>query len=132
RLLRRLRDGGARQRARQGVVRPLESPPHRGGVQGIRAGAARRLRARRAAGEDAAEHEGAVVIALIDYGAGNLTSVRKALTALGADFSTPATPAELREADGIIVPGVGHFASTANLEDRKSTRLNSSHVAISY
>ena len=44
---------------------------------------------RRAAGEDAAEHEGAAVIALIDYGAGNLTSVRKALTALGAEFMTP-------------------------------------------
>ena len=33
------------------------------------------------------------MIALIDYGAGNLTSVRKALTSLGAEFATPATPA---------------------------------------
>ena len=39
----------------------------------------------RAAREDAAEHEGAAVIALIDYGAGNLTSVKKALASLGAD-----------------------------------------------
>ena len=29
------------------------------------------------------------MIALVDYGAGNLTSVRKALTAVGAEFYTP-------------------------------------------
>ena len=56
------------------------------------------------------------MIALIDYGAGNLTSVKKALTFLGADFTVPASPAELREARGVIVPGVGHFAATAALE----------------
>ena len=33
------------------------------------------------------------MIALVDYGAGNLTSVRKALTTLGAEFFTPASPA---------------------------------------
>jgi glutamine amidotransferase len=57
------------------------------------------------------------VIALIDYGAGNLTSVRKALSALGADFRTPTSPAECAEASGIIVPGVGHFAATSSLDD---------------
>jgi glutamine amidotransferase len=56
------------------------------------------------------------VIALIDYGAGNLTSVRKALTWLGADFTVPATPAACATARGVIVPGVGHFAATAALE----------------
>jgi imidazole glycerol-phosphate synthase subunit HisH len=56
------------------------------------------------------------VIALIDYGAGNLTSVRKALTALGADFAVPASTAACAQASGIIVPGVGHFAATAALE----------------
>jgi glutamine amidotransferase len=56
------------------------------------------------------------VIALIDYGAGNLTSVRKALTALGADFAVPQSPSELASGRGIIVPGVGHFGSTAALE----------------
>ena len=57
------------------------------------------------------------MIALVDYGAGNLTSVRKALTAVGASFWTPAAPAELAEATGIIVPGVGHFSTTASLDD---------------
>jgi glutamine amidotransferase len=55
------------------------------------------------------------VIALIDYGAGNLTSVRKALTALGAEFATPSSPAELTRFSAVIVPGVGNFAATAAL-----------------
>ena len=45
------------------------------------------------------------MIALIDYGAGNLTSVRKALSAIGADVRTPVVAAELAEVRGIIVPG---------------------------
>jgi glutamine amidotransferase len=57
------------------------------------------------------------VIALVDYGAGNLTSVRKALSALGARFMTPATPGELSGASAVIVPGVGHFAATSALDD---------------
>ena len=52
------------------------------------------------------------MIALLDYGAGNLTSVRKALTAVGAEFSTPAAPDELAVATAIIIPGVGHFGAT--------------------
>jgi glutamine amidotransferase len=55
------------------------------------------------------------VIALVDYGAGNLASVRKALAAVGAQVWTPAVPGELARARGIIVPGVGHFDSTQAL-----------------
>jgi glutamine amidotransferase len=55
------------------------------------------------------------VIALIDYGAGNLTSVRKGFTAVGAEIYTPATPRDLDRARGIVVPGVGNFAATAAL-----------------
>ncbi len=56
------------------------------------------------------------MIALIDYRAGNLTSVRKALAAIGADVFTPETPAALAPARGIIVPGVGHFDATRALD----------------
>jgi glutamine amidotransferase len=56
------------------------------------------------------------VIALIDYGAGNLTSVRKGFAAAGAELWTPERPDELRRAAGIVVPGVGHFAATAALD----------------
>ena len=56
------------------------------------------------------------MIALVDYGAGNLTSVRKALATLGARFETPQDPAACVSADALIVPGVGNFAATAVLE----------------
>lgn len=55
------------------------------------------------------------MIALIDYGAGNLTSVKKALTVLGADFIVPSAPEECASASGLIVPGVGHFSATTAL-----------------
>jgi glutamine amidotransferase len=55
------------------------------------------------------------VIALIDYGAGNLTSVRKALAALEADVFVPSTPGAVTTASGVIVPGVGHFGATRAL-----------------
>ena len=56
------------------------------------------------------------MIALIDYGAGNLTSVKKALRFIGATFVVPDDPSQLSGARGVIVPGVGHFAATAALE----------------
>jgi imidazole glycerol-phosphate synthase subunit HisH len=56
------------------------------------------------------------VIALIDYGAGNLTSVRKGFAAAGADLLTPASPSELSRVSGIVVPGVGHFGATSALD----------------
>ncbi len=56
------------------------------------------------------------MIALIDYGAGNLTSVRKGLTAVGAEFAIPQHAGALCNFDGIVIPGVGHFAATAALD----------------
>jgi imidazole glycerol-phosphate synthase subunit HisH len=56
------------------------------------------------------------VIALIDYKAGNLTSVKKALATIGAHVFVPEGPDALREARGVIVPGVGHFGATRALD----------------
>jgi glutamine amidotransferase len=56
------------------------------------------------------------VIALIDYKAGNLTSVKKALATIGADVVVPVAPRDLEDAAGVIVPGVGHFGSTRALD----------------
>jgi glutamine amidotransferase len=56
------------------------------------------------------------VIALIDYKAGNLTSVKKALATIGADVIVPQAPGELADAAGVIVPGVGHFGATRALD----------------
>jgi len=56
------------------------------------------------------------VIALIDYKAGNLTSVKKALAAVGAPVFVPAQPDDVNRASAIIVPGVGHFGATRALD----------------
>jgi len=56
------------------------------------------------------------VIALIDYKAGNLTSVKKALATIGAPVVVPERPEEMADADGVIVPGVGHFGATRALD----------------
>ncbi len=54
---------------------------------------------------------------IIDYGAGNLTSVENALNYLGASYSRAQSPAELKNVSGIIIPGVGSFKTAAlNLE----------------
>jgi imidazole glycerol-phosphate synthase subunit HisH len=57
------------------------------------------------------------VIIVIDYRAGNLTSVVKALRHLGADVAVTESPAEVANADRIVLPGVGHFAATQFLEE---------------
>jgi imidazole glycerol-phosphate synthase subunit HisH len=50
-------------------------------------------------------------VALVDYGAGNLQSVKNALKASGADdICVTADPDQVRRADRIVLPGVGAFA----------------------
>ena len=49
------------------------------------------------------------MIALIDYGMGNLGSVEKALQAAGCAVSITADPRVLEAADGLVLPGVGAF-----------------------
>jgi len=56
------------------------------------------------------------VIAVVDYKAGNLTSVMKSLAAVGANAVATEDPADVRRASKIILPGVGHFAATDFLE----------------
>ena len=57
------------------------------------------------------------MIAVIDYKAGNLTSVVKALTYLGAQTTVTQDPAVIAKATKIVLPGVGHFRATALLND---------------
>ena len=49
------------------------------------------------------------MIAIIDYGAGNLFSVKNALDFIGAESCITAKAEELAKADGLILPGVGAF-----------------------
>ncbi len=49
------------------------------------------------------------MIAILDYGAGNLLSVEKALRHIGCDCCVTGDPARLMEAQGAVLPGVGAF-----------------------
>jgi len=49
------------------------------------------------------------VIAIIDYGMGNLRSVQKGFEKIGAEALVSADPAKILEADKIVLPGVGAF-----------------------
>jgi len=59
-----------------------------------------------------------VTIATVDYGAGNLTSVKKAFDWLGHPSVITSDPEVVRAAEKVVVPGVGHFAATASLDHR--------------
>jgi glutamine amidotransferase len=70
------------------------------------------------------------MIAVIDYKAGNLTSVVKALRFLGADdVVITQSPEDVLRADKIVLPGVGHFQSTQLLADLGLTQATREAVA---
>ena len=56
------------------------------------------------------------MIAIVDYGAGNLVSVKKAIDRLGHECVITSDAAIVAKAAKIVLPGVGHFASTTALE----------------
>jgi glutamine amidotransferase len=49
------------------------------------------------------------MVALVDYGSGNVRSVFNALKSLGAEVQLTADPARIRAADRVVLPGVGAF-----------------------
>lgn len=49
------------------------------------------------------------MISIIDYGRGNLASVKNALDFIGARSNIISTPSDLAKADGLILPGVGAY-----------------------
>lgn len=51
------------------------------------------------------------MIAIVNYGVGNVQSVLYALSRLGQEAVLTSDPAELESADGVILPGVGAFAA---------------------
>jgi len=57
------------------------------------------------------------VIAIVDYKAGNLASVKKAFDHLGAETMVTDQPEAVAQADKIVLPGVGHFAATKALDE---------------
>jgi glutamine amidotransferase len=55
-----------------------------------------------------------MVIAVVDYGIGNLRSAEKALQHLGADAELTSCAAQIEDADAVVLPGVGNFGACMN------------------
>ncbi len=62
-----------------------------------------------------------MVVGIVDYGAGNLLSVKKALEHLGVKCKVLESDADFEEVDGLILPGVGAFQSA--VEKLRSSEL---------
>jgi imidazole glycerol-phosphate synthase subunit HisH len=58
-----------------------------------------------------------MTIAIVDYRAGNLTSVKKALDRVSSGAVVTSDPDVVARADKIVLPGVGHFAATSTLSE---------------
>jgi len=56
------------------------------------------------------------MIAIVNYRAGNLTSVKKALDSLGVESDITCDPEKVASAEKLVLPGVGHFSTTAVLD----------------
>ena len=54
------------------------------------------------------------MIAIIDYGMGNLRSVEKGFLKVGADVKVTSSPEDVKKADGVVLPGVGAFKGCMN------------------
>jgi len=61
-------------------------------------------------------------ITLLDYGAGNVTSVERALRRLGAESQRSNSAEHLAKAEAIILPGVGHYAALIRALDQQELR----------
>jgi imidazole glycerol-phosphate synthase subunit HisH len=62
------------------------------------------------------------MIAIFDYGAGNLRSVENTLAEIGAEYTLVRDAAGLRQATKIILPGVGHFGQMMRALDQLQVR----------
>jgi len=63
-----------------------------------------------------------VNLLLLDHGAGNVTSVARALHRLGANPQRTTAPESLAVADAIILPGVGHYSALIRALDERQLR----------
>jgi imidazole glycerol phosphate synthase glutamine amidotransferase subunit len=61
-------------------------------------------------------------VTLLDYGAGNVTSVERALQRLGNESVRASTPDAIAQAEALILPGVGHFGALIRAIDERGLR----------
>lgn len=55
------------------------------------------------------------LISIVDYGMGNLRSVQKSFERIGASTRIVADPAQLKDAQRVVIPGVGHFKNAMDI-----------------
>jgi imidazole glycerol phosphate synthase glutamine amidotransferase subunit len=61
-------------------------------------------------------------VTILDYGAGNVPSVERALQRLGAESQRTASPECISKAEALLLPGVGHYAALVRALDEKQFR----------
>jgi imidazole glycerol phosphate synthase glutamine amidotransferase subunit len=63
-----------------------------------------------------------VKVTILDYGAGNVPSVERALQRLGAESQRTNSPESISNAEALLLPGVGHYAALARALDEQNMR----------
>ena len=66
-------------------------------------------------------------VTLLDYGAGNVTSVERALHRLGVGSSRASTPETIASAEVLLLPGVGHYATLIRALDERAHEGRAGH-----
>src|SRR5207248_10742061 len=61
-------------------------------------------------------------VTIIDYGAGNVPSVERALQRLGAESQRTGSPEQISKAEALLLPGVGHYATLVRALDEQKMR----------
>jgi imidazole glycerol phosphate synthase glutamine amidotransferase subunit len=61
-------------------------------------------------------------VTIVDYGAGNVPSVERALQRLGAESERTGSPECISKAEALLLPGVGHYAALVHALDEKKLR----------
>ena len=63
-------------------------------------------------------------VTILDYGAGNVPSVERALERLGAESLRTDAPKDISKAEALLLPGVGHYAALVRALDEKRLRAS--------
>lgn len=64
-----------------------------------------------------------MMVTIIDYGAGNVPSVERALQRLGAASERTVSPEAISKAEALLLPGVGHYAALIRALDERGLRM---------
>jgi imidazole glycerol phosphate synthase glutamine amidotransferase subunit len=62
-------------------------------------------------------------VTIVDYGAGNVPSVERALQRLGAEPERTSSPERISKAEALLLPGVGHYAALVRALDEQNMRV---------